>query len=600
MSSNKKPMINYTSKDFDSIKADLVEHAKRYYPNSYKDFNQSGFGSMMLDAVSYVGDMLSFYLDYQVNESFLESAIEFNNVRSLAEQYGYKFYGRPAAFGVATFYALVPANSSGFGPNSSYIPTIKSGTEATTANGINFILLEDVDFSHPNNEVVAGKFDNDTGNPTHYAIRAQGLMKSGAYYSKSVAVGDFTRFRKVKVGPQIINEIVSVYDSSGHQYFQVDHLSQEVVYREITNPNAASENVRSILKPFVASRRFTLEQDTTGTYLQFGYGSDTDDTKTAGIVDPAETVIKMYGKNYITDTAFDPTRLLDTNKFGIGPSNTTLNITFGANTSPSVNVGVNGINAVNRLILDFPDNSAVSSLTRASIVSSIEVANDKAIIENTSFPTNDEIRYRAYAMHAAQNRAVTRNDYEAYAYMMPPKFGAIKRACIVNDPGSTNRRMSLYVVSEDENGYLSATNNTIKKNLKTWLQKNKMVNDAIDIYDAKIANIGMDYTIVVDNDYSKTSVLNRVNAKLIEMFTSNHMYVGEALYITDVYTTINKIAGVVDCVKVSMKRKSGAKYSSTTFTMKELMSKDGTFIKTPKNVILEIKYPSIDIKGIAS
>ena len=107
---SKKRIIDYTSRDFNSIKQDLVEHAKRYYPENYKDFNKSSFGSMMLDAVSYVGDMLSFYLDYQVNESMLDTALEQANVRRIANRYGYKYYGTPAAYGTATFYVLVPAD----------------------------------------------------------------------------------------------------------------------------------------------------------------------------------------------------------------------------------------------------------------------------------------------------------------------------------------------------------------------------------------------------------------------------------------------------------------------------------------------------------
>ena len=68
--------IKYTSRDFESIRADLLEHARRYYPNTFQDFNEAGFGSLMLDTVSYIGDILSFYLDYQANESFKESSLQ--------------------------------------------------------------------------------------------------------------------------------------------------------------------------------------------------------------------------------------------------------------------------------------------------------------------------------------------------------------------------------------------------------------------------------------------------------------------------------------------------------------------------------------------
>ena len=145
--SNKKNLINYTNRDFNSIKRDLEEHARRYYPDTYKDFSENSFGSYILDTVSHVGDMLSFYLDYQVNESFLETAVEYDNVRRLAKNTGYRFTGRPAAFGMATFYILVPANSSGQGPNRTLMPILKTGSEFSSTTGVTFVWTEDVDFS---------------------------------------------------------------------------------------------------------------------------------------------------------------------------------------------------------------------------------------------------------------------------------------------------------------------------------------------------------------------------------------------------------------------------------------------------------------------
>ena len=129
---NHKKIINYTSKDFDTIKSDLVDHARRYYPNSYNDFREGSFGSLIFDSVAYVGDSMSFYLDYKVNESFLDTAIEYDNVRKHAKRNGYNFYGRPSAYGIVTFYCIVPAAASGLGPNLNYIPRIKTGTKMSS------------------------------------------------------------------------------------------------------------------------------------------------------------------------------------------------------------------------------------------------------------------------------------------------------------------------------------------------------------------------------------------------------------------------------------------------------------------------------------
>jgi hypothetical protein len=591
-----KPIIKYTDRDFSSIRESLIEHAKRFYPDRYNDFNDSSFGALMFDAVSYVGDIMSFYLDYQVNESFLETALEYGNVRRLSSQMGYKFYGRPAAYGTATFYVIIPANLVGEGPNTNYIPVLRKGSLFASTDGASFTLIEDVDFNDPNVELASAIYDDSIGKTTDYALRAYGRVKSGAKFSTEIAAGSSQQFLRVYVGPAIINEIESVYDSEGHQYYQVDNLSQDVVYLETTNENVASDGVRSIIKPFVAARRFVVDQDETGTYLQFGYGSD-EETTLNDVSDPSTVVMKFSGKNYLTDTAFDPGQLLKTDKFGISPSNTTLKIVYSSNDATNVSVSIGGLTKVSSATLEFP-NSQVDIITKSSILASIEVSNDEVIQANTSLPTSDEMRYRAHAAFAAQNRIVTKNDYEIYCYQMPPQFGSVKRASIVNDPGGTNRRLALYVISEDSNGYFVLTNETIKTNLKTWLQKNKMINDGIDIYDTKIINIGFSYEFVVDPNYNSLSVMADVDANLRSLF-SDKFYIGETLYMNKLYSTINKTTGVVDTIKVTPEVLSGGSYSFTSVEIDDLLSEDGSYIKAPNNVVLEIKSFDNDLKGTA-
>jgi len=593
-----KKLIKYTSRDFDSIKSDLVDHAKRYYPNSYNDFREGSFGSMMFDSVAYVGDILSFYLDYQVNESFIETSIEYDNVRRHAKRYGYNFYGRPSAYGIATFYVLIPAASSGLGPDSNYLLRIKTGTKINSTANSTFILTEDVDFADPKNEVVVARVDETTGRPTYYAVRATGQVKSGTLFRTNVTIGAFERFKKVRVGPSSINEIMSVFDSEGHRYYQVDYLSQNTVFMEVTNKNAATDNVRSLLKPFVVPRRFVIEQDSTGTYMVFGHGSDAEADIQINVADPSSVAMKLTGKNFITDTAFDPTKLLDTNKLGVAPQNTTLTITYGANDSDDVNVPSNALNSIKDLIFEYPDNSLVNPVQSAVVIESLEVTNDQRIVGNTPTPSTEEIRIRSYGAYASQNRAVTREDYESYIYLMPPKFGSVKRAGVVNDPSSSNRKLSLYMVSEDNDGNLQLANGTLKQNVKTWLNRNKMLNDSIDIYDPYIINVGFTFFISVESSYDKQVVLNDCFDTLNKMF-ADKLYIGEPLYVANIYKELNKLEGVIDVQNVVFNIRNTANYASSPISMQELLSDDGTFLKTPKNAILEIKFPSLDIKGVA-
>jgi hypothetical protein len=594
---DKKILINYTNRDFDSIKKDLEEHARRYYPDTYKDFSENSFGSYILDTVSYVGDMLSFYLDYQVNESFLETAIEYDNVRRLAKNTGYTFAGRPAAFGMATFYIIVPASVAGLGPDRALIPILKTGTEVRATTMTTFVLTEDVDFNKPKNEIIASRFDTTTGKPSSYAIRAQGQVKSTVLFRTTIDIGEFTRFRRIRLGSPSIAEIKSVIDTEGHHYYQVDHLSQDVVYINTTNPNAASDGVPQIVKPKIVPRRFVLDQDETGTFLQFGYGTDVE-TTTTDIAEPSQISLQMSGKPYITDTAFDPTKLLDSNTLGVAPSNTTLTVLFYQNDSDSVNVAQGNLNTIGISSLSFPNANGITDGLQSGVRSSLEVSNDTAIVGNTSLPTSEEIRYRSYAAKAAQQRSVTRNDYEAYIYMMPAGFGSVKRAAVINDPSSSNRRLSVYVISEDGSGNLITSNSTIKQNVKQWLNKNKMLNDNIDIYDAKILNMGFEYEIIVHPTMDKTEVLNSVQRRLASEL-NNKMYIGEPFYLTNIFNTINKVDGVVDTTKVTPVLKTGTGYSSAPVSIEEMKSKDGTYIQAPKNVIFEIKNFNRDIRGSA-
>ena len=595
--SNKKRLINYTNRDFNSIKRDLEEHARRYYPDTYKDFSENSFGSFILDSVSHIGDMLSFYLDYQVNESFLETALEYSNVRKLGRNYGYQFTGRPAAFGMAEIFVIIPANSSGLGPDRALIPILRRGAEFRSTTGATFLLTEDVNFGDPKNEVVASSFSSTTGKPTKYAIRAHGQVKSTVLFRTTSEVGAFTRFRRVRVGDSSIAEIHSVVDSEGHEYYQVDNLSQDVVYINTTNPNALSDGVRQIIKPKVVPRRYVLVQDETGTYLQFGYGTDEEIT-TTDITDPTQIALRMTGKNFINDSAFDPTKLLDSDTLGVVPSNTTLTILYFSNDSDSVNVAEGNLNSVSSHQMVFPNANGITDALQSDVRSSIEVYNSTAIVGNTSPPTSEEIRYRSYAAQAAQKRSVTRTDYEAYIYMMPPSFGSVKRATIVNDPSSSNRRLSVYVVSQDENNNLVQSNSTLKENIKAWLNKNKMLNDNIDIYDAKILNIGFDYEVIVHPTRDKIEVLNSINTKIRNQMAEK-MYIGEPFYMTNVYNLINKVDGVVDTLSVTPKLRIGTNYNTAPVSLEEIKSVDGTFLKAPRNVIFEIKDFDKDIRGSA-
>lgn len=593
----RKKIINYTNKDFDSIKSDLEEHARRYYPDNYKDFSENSFGSFMLDTVSYIGDMLSFYLDYQVNESFLDTAVEYTNVRKLAGQEGYRGNVIAPVISLCSFYVMVPANSSGLGPDTTYIPILKKGAKLSSG-ATTFLLSDDVDFNNPKNEIVAARFSNTTGKPTFYAIRAQGVVVSSQQFVGDYPVGAFTKFKKVKIGPASIAGIISVEDSEGNVYHEVNHLAQDVIYVDTTNSNARTDGVPSIMKRKIVPRRFVVTRDLTGTYIQFGSGTEEDITTTS-ITEPSQVTLQLVGRPYISDTSFDPNELLGTKTLGVSPANTTLRVVYERNTSDSINLAAGQLNQITEYNIVFPNKTSATTASKENdVISSLEIANDDVISGDTTTITSEEIKTRTLAAKFSQMRAVTKQDYEALCYLMPRRFGTIKRASVINDPSSSNRRLSLYIVSQDADGNLQISNTTIKENVKTWLQSHKMLNDNLDIYDAKIINIGFDFKIMVDPTMDKTDVLARAVRKLKRDFAEK-MHIGEPFYLTNVFNSLNKVDGIIDTTEVKPKLMTGTGYNTAPVSIAELKSADGTYLNAPRNCVFEIKDFDLDIGGTA-
>ena len=596
MPKNKNVTIKYTSREFESIKDDLVDHAKRFYPDNYRDFTTPSFGSMVMDSVAYVGDILSYYLDYNVNESFLDTAIEFDNVRKHARSMGYRFKGTPSSYGIISLFIMVPANSDGNAPDENYIPILKKGSTFKNSSAGNFILTEDVNFSDPKWSVMGARQNPLNGANTYYAIKAYGQIQSGAFQEKifDLVNSPFERFRKVRVGGSNVSEVYSVVDSEGNIYYEVDNLSQEVIFMETTNKNALNDGVRSILKPFVTTRKYTVYQDDTGTYIQFGFGAEDDDS--SGLTDPSKVALKMHGKKTISNTSFDPNQLLSTNKLGISPYNTKLRVINRINVFSEVTSPANSIQVVSDKEFYFENQGDLNTTETDFIIGSLECNNEFPINGIKSDISTEELKERAKAYYAAQNRAVTKNDYESLVYQMPAKFGTIKRANIVNDPSSSNRKITLYVVSENDAGNLGHTSQVTKNNIKNWLNHYIPINDSVEIKDAIIVNFTVDFTVMYDRNYDPDSVIFACMEKLKTYFNET-LYIGEPLYLTKIYNTLNRVTGVADVKNVIVENKTDSGYSPTVLEMEDAMSKDGTYIKVPKNVILELKYPNSDIKG---
>jgi len=591
-----KPPISYTSRDYNSIRNDLINYVKVYYPETYKDFNEASFGSLMLDMVAYIGDIMSYYVDYNTNESFLETAIERDNLIKIANQLGYKFTGSPSSTGIVAFYVSVPVQANGGQENTDLIPILKQGSTITSDSGASFILTEDVDFSSPTTEKIIIQ-ENVNSVPTGYAYKAYGKVISGELRQKTIVVGDFEKFLKLQIDDEKISEIVSVYDSNGNEYFEVDFLTQDTIYKEVKNTSSDSTNAPFFLKEFQTFRKFITEFDEDGNcFLQFGFGSESEFLE-SNFPDPSSVSLQFFGKNYYTDKIFDPNVINSTESLGVSPANTDLTITYRVNTSDTINASVSSVNTVVNPILEFRT-SVYSKQEALSQILGIEVDNEEPMVGSYTTPTNEELRVRAYGAFATQNRAVTKQDYIAVAYRMPAKFGAVKRATVVQDTDSSRRNINMYIVSVTTNGELTLATDSLKQNLKTWLSKYKMVNDTVDILDAVIINIGLKFEVITDLTKDTNIILNECLVA-VKAILSEKLNIGEPFYLTDIYKTLNAVVGVVDTKSVQVFQKTGDGYSSSQFSVFENLSRDGRYLSVPDNTIIEIRDLDNDITGVA-
>jgi len=592
----KKVSIDYTSRDFNSIKESLVDYTRRYYPDVYQDFNEASFGSLMLDTVSYVGDILSYYLDYQVNESFLGTAFEKKNIVNLSRQLGYKFQEVASSQGDLSLYALIPANEFGLGPDSNYLPIIRQGSIFSSNDGNNFILSEDIRFDNPSNTVVVGRVDETSGIPTHYAIKASGEVISGDILEKIVSINEYKTFRKVFLRDNNVVEILSVEDSEGNEYFQVENLAQNIVYKSFPNKNSGSDQVREYLRPVSVPRRFVFEFDGENYFLQFGFGSE-DEIKIDPVADPSSIALQLYGRDYISDVHLDPSKLLSTDKLGISPSNTQLKIKYRKNSRSNPNASVGAINNITNLIIEYSNLLTISSSQISQIRGSLECRNEKSINGSSVSPTSEEIKQRAVSYFATQSRAVTSKDYEAMAYAMPGKYGSISRCTVSVDQDSFKRNLNLYVLTEDKNSKLATASQTMKENLRIWLSNYKMINDTVDILDGKVVNIGINFEVIGDPSFNKSDLFASCINTLKKRY-SKSLLMGTPFYITDVYYELNRLRGVIDTRTVTLTNKVGSAYSTVRYDISSNLSADGRRLGAPTNVCFEIKFPDADITGV--
>lgn len=621
---NSKP-VKYLNRDFGSLREDLINFSKTYFPDLVQDFNESSPGMLFLEMSAYVGDVLSYYTDVQFKESLLFEAEELKNVIELAQAAGYQPKVSVPSQVSLSVYQIIPAIGSGDQnrPDYRYALVIEPGMQAASSLSANvtFNTVEFVDFTYSSSmsptNVTVYEIDPSTGEPTFYLLEKTVRATSGRILSQEFTFTQPRPYDTIKLLDENIIEIINAVDSDGNEWTHVPYLSQETVLKTVRNTkkndpelyNVADETPY-LLKLQTVPRRFTSRLLSDNSYLiQFGAGTaDLDDRE---IIPTPELVGSIFSNltNPLPST-FDPSNFLYTKTYGIMPANTVLTINYRTGGGFLDNVEANTVNTIVQRAAFFSANNLDEQLTNL-VLASLAVNNPEPASGGRGAETLNEIKINALAFMNAQNRTVTKEDYIMRALTLPSNYGSISKAYITQDDqlnvenlaiqqikNPNPLALNMYVLTYNGDFKLTNVNSATKENLKTYLASNRMLSDAINIKDAYIINFGIDFDIIITPSENNFEVLLRCVTQLKEYFNIENWQINQPIVISDVYNLLDRVPGVQTVVDVKFKNLfDSTKGYSNNFYDFSLAEKNGLIYPSLDPSIFEIKYPDTDIKG---
>ena len=611
--------VKYLNKDFNSFKSQLIDFTQVYYPITYNDFSEGSPGMMFLEMAAYVGDVLSFYTDTQLQESFLLLAQEKENLYNLAYALGYKPKTTTAASTNLDIFQLLPSKlmNGVYKPDFDYALTINENSLFQSTDGIDFYLENQVnfDFSSSFNPTTISIYQYDSSNnPEYYLLKKSSLGVSAKIKTQTFSVGAAEQFRTLTLFDTNVISIESVIDSDGNSYSEVPYLAQDTIFEEVENTgandpvlNGYNQQTPYLLKLKKVPRRFVARVKTDNTLeLQFGAGiSDKADEDI--IPNPDNIGLGIKDGRSKLDVAYDPSNFLYTKAYGQVPSNTTLTVTYLVGGGLESNVNSNTITKIEQLNTFSKPNTNQALLD--FIKSSVAVTNPEKAVGGGVGDTVEEIRMNTMAAFSAQKRTVTKEDYLVRTLSMPARLGRVAKVYITQDdqisPLTTepNRipnplALNLYTFGYDKNKKLTSLNAATKQNLSTYLEQFRMLTDAVNIKDAFIINFLVDFEIVTFKSYNNEEVILNCITELKEFFDIDKWQINQPIIISEVYNLLGSVLGVQSVESVSFKNISGTNigYSQYKYDFTQA-TRGGIIYPSLDPSLFELKFPNSDIKG---
>jgi hypothetical protein len=607
--------INYINKDFSTYRNTLINYAKTYFPTTYNDFTPSSVGMMFMEMASYIGDVMSFYLDNQIEETFIEYAREDKNLFALAYMFGY----RPIVTSVATvnidIYQQIPAlGSSPYSPDFSYCVFLAENTivNNSISGGSNFLIQDSVDFSFSSSSdpTEVSVYSINGGNPEFYLLKKTRKAISATINTTTFSFGNYQAFQTVELNQANIVGILDIIDSEGNTWYEVPFLGQELVPMALKNVNtndpnfsAYGNNVPYLLKYKKEPKRFvTRFLDSTTLQIQFGAGNPAD---TSEIITPNPDNVGLglpFEQMKLT-TAYDPSNFLYTGTYGIAPVNTTLTVEYLTGGGATANAPAGTLNNLNTSTVSFLNNNLIAG-TANYVFNSVSVNNLLAADGGGDGNTPEQIRQNSLLQFQTQQRNVTQDDYLVRTLSLPSQYGSISKAYIETPKvsnllsGQIPATLDLYVLSLDLDGHLSTSSPALKQNLSTYLSQYRIVNDFINIKDAFIINIGVDFEIIVLPNYNSNNVLFLCINALQTYFNLNNWQVNQPILLRDLYLLLDAIEGVQTVKNVNVVNKVGTALGYSQYSYDILGATVNNIIYPSIDpMIFEVKYLNSDIQG---
>jgi len=614
---NTKKDIKYINKNFTELRASLINYAQTYFPTTYNDFSPTSPGMMFMEMAAYVGDVLSFYLDNQFQENFLQYARQTNNLFELAYMFGYKPNVTQVAVTEIDFYQQVPSINSGgqYVPDYNYalvVPTNSTVSSTSTNITTTFLVEDPVDFtvssSQDPTEVTIYSIAGNV--PTYFLLKKTRKAISSTINTTTFSFGNPQKFATVDLNDSNIVGILDVFDSNGNQWYEVDHLGQEMVYNSVknTNPNDPNfyidqGNAPYLLKLEKQQRRF-VTRFINSTTLQFQFGAGTvNDSDEEITPNPNNVGIGLPFEKTKLTTAYSPSNFLFTKTYGIAPSNTTLTVRYLTGGGVTSNVNANVLNKLNSTPTFL--NSNLYAPTATTIFNSLAVTNPFAADGGGDGDTIEEIRQNSMANFASQLRNVTQDDYLVRALSMPAKYGVIAKAYIeptkrdaLISSGESNSVLDLYTLSYNTDKTLRTCSDALKQNLTTYLSQYRMIGDAVNIKDGFIINIGINFEIIILPDYNNNEVLIKCIDALKVYFAIDNWQINQPIILRELYILLDKIPGVQTVKNIEITNLVGEYlgYSPYAYDIKGATSANVVYPSLDPS-IFEVKYLNQDIQG---